>query len=63
MCPQISNPNPAPHFPPPCSVQAMSGAQLNVSPGAAGLFNLVIMGGKAQVEIAKNLMGTVIGNL
>mmetsp|Transcript_31833 Transcript_31833/g.70722 ORF Transcript_31833/g.70722 Transcript_31833/m.70722 type:complete len:496 (-) Transcript_31833:2249-3736(-) len=43
------------------SVQAMSGAQINISPGAPGLFHLVISGNKGQVETAKNLLSTVLG--
>lgn len=45
------------------SVQTMSGASLHISPGAPGLFHLVISGGKAQVETAKNLVTTVLGQM
>ena len=43
------------------SVQTVSGAQLHISPGAPGLFHLVISGTKGQVETAKNLVSTVLG--
>lgn len=45
------------------SVQAMSGAQLHVSPGAPGLFHLVISGVKQQVETARNLLTSVLGQM
>lgn len=44
------------------SVQAVSGAQLHISPGAPGLFNLVVSGSKSQVETAKGLILTVLGH-
>ncbi|KXZ43600.1 hypothetical protein GPECTOR_86g394 [Gonium pectorale] len=43
------------------SVQTVSGAGLQLSPGAPGLFNLLVSGSKAQVESAKNLIATVLG--
>ncbi len=43
------------------SVQSMCGAQLNVSPGAPGLFHLLISGSKGQVETAKSLVSQVLG--
>ncbi|GFR49895.1 hypothetical protein Agub_g12000 [Astrephomene gubernaculifera] len=45
------------------SVQTVSGATLQLSPGATGLFHLVISGGKAQVEAARNLLGSVLGEV
>ncbi|PNW84892.1 hypothetical protein CHLRE_03g162750v5 [Chlamydomonas reinhardtii] len=44
------------------SVQTVSGAQLHISPGAPGLFNLVVSGNKAQVETAKGLIQTVLSH-
>lgn len=43
------------------SVQAMSGCQLHVTPGAPGVFHLVISGSKPQVEGARNLLSTILG--
>ncbi|KAG2499151.1 hypothetical protein HYH03_002733 [Edaphochlamys debaryana] len=45
------------------SVQTVSGAQLHISPGAPGLFNLVVSGTKSQVETAKGLITTVLSQL
>ena len=42
------------------SVHAMSGAQLNVTPGAPGLFHLVVGGSPSQVETAKSLLSSVM---
>ena len=42
------------------SVHAMSGAQLNVTPGAPGLFHLMVAGSKSQVETAKSLLSSVM---
>ncbi|GIL43414.1 hypothetical protein Vafri_1188 [Volvox africanus] len=44
------------------SVQTVSGAQLHISPGAPGLFNLVVSGNKSQVETAKGLITTVLSH-
>ncbi|KXZ56421.1 hypothetical protein GPECTOR_1g375 [Gonium pectorale] len=44
------------------SIQTVSGAQLHISPGAPGLFNLVVSGSKAQVETAKGLITTVLSH-
>ncbi|GLC35971.1 hypothetical protein PLESTB_000524800 [Pleodorina starrii] len=44
------------------SVQTVSGAQLHISPGAPGLFNLVVSGSKGQVETAKGLITTVLSH-
>lgn len=43
------------------NIQSMSGAQINISPGAQGLFHLVVTGGKNSVETARSLIGSVIG--
>ena len=44
------------------SIHAMSGAQLQVSPGGGpGLFQLVVSGKKSQVETARSLLSSVIG--
>ncbi len=45
------------------SVQTISGAQLNITPGAPGLFHLVISGSKGQVETARNLLSTVLAGI
>lgn len=45
------------------SVQTVSGAQLHISPGAPGLFHLVISGNKAQVETGRNLVSTVLSQM
>ncbi|EFJ44830.1 hypothetical protein VOLCADRAFT_118581 [Volvox carteri f. nagariensis] len=44
------------------SVQTVSGAQLHISPGAPGLFNLVVTGSEVQVEAAKGLITTVLSH-
>lgn len=42
------------------SVQAMSGAQLSITPGAPGLFHLVVTGNVVQVDNARNLLGSLL---
>ncbi|PNH12299.1 CUGBP Elav-like family member 4 [Tetrabaena socialis] len=42
------------------SVQTVSGAQLHISPGAPGIFNIIVSGSKSQVESAKGLITTVL---
>ncbi|GFR41383.1 hypothetical protein Agub_g2066 [Astrephomene gubernaculifera] len=44
------------------TVQTVSGAQLHISPGAPGLFNLVVSGTKTQVEAAKGYITTVLSH-
>ncbi len=44
------------------SVQTVSGAQLHISPGAPGLFNLLVSGTPGQVETARGLVGTVLSH-
>eukprot|EP00198_Chlamydomonas_reinhardtii_P006060 XP_001695396.1 RNA-binding protein [Chlamydomonas reinhardtii] len=43
------------------SVQTVSGATLQLSPGAGGMFALVINGTPPQVEAARSLVATVVG--
>lgn len=45
---------------PPGATQTVSGAQLQLTPGASGLFHLSISGGKAQVDAARSLVATVL---
>lgn len=44
----------------PC-LQTVSGATLQLSPGAGGMFALVINGTPPQVEAARSLVATVVG--
>lgn len=44
------------------SVQTVSGAQLHISPGAPGLFNLLVSGTPGQVETARGLVATVLSH-
>jgi len=43
------------------SIQTMSGATMQVSPGAPGLFHLVMSGTRAQLEAAQKLVASVVG--
>ncbi|KAJ9515120.1 hypothetical protein QJQ45_028921 [Haematococcus lacustris] len=43
------------------SIQTMSGAQLHVSPGTPGFYHLLVSGPKGQLENAKNLLSTLLG--
>lgn len=43
------------------SVQTMTGTRLNITPGAQGIFHLVLRGSAAQVEGARNLLSAFVG--
>jgi hypothetical protein len=43
------------------NVQSMTGAHINVSPGATGLFHLLISGSKQSVEGARSLLSSILG--